>query len=64
MGDANDLESAVFELQTEKNYLVAGRRTLKGELTIAIGKTGNQMVVRAIRVSLDPPWFVRPRTAE
>ncbi|MDA9982191.1 hypothetical protein N9H39_05545 [Gammaproteobacteria bacterium] len=64
VGDANDLESAVFELQTEKNYLVAGRRTLKGELTIAIAKTGNQMVVRAIRVSLDPPWFIRPRTAE
>ena len=64
VGEKNDLGSAVFELQTEKQYLVAGRRTLKGELTIFMGKTGNQMVLRAIRVSLDPPWFKRPRTAE
>jgi hypothetical protein len=64
VGNRDDLASAVIELQTEKPYLIAGRRTLKGELTFGMGQVGNQMVLRAIRVSLDPPWFKRPREAE
>lgn len=64
VGEPDDLLSAVFELQTEQDYLVAGKRTLKAELNFKLGKAGNQLVIKAIRVSLDPPWFKRPRTAE
>ena len=53
--NALDLEGAVFELATEKQYLVAGRRTLKGVLTLSFEKAGDQMVVTdGIRVALDP----------
>ena len=55
VGSKDDLISAVFELSTEQNFLVAGSRSLRGELTVNMAKAGNQMVLRAIRVSLDPP---------
>ncbi len=55
VGASNDFQSAVFDLKTEKQYLVAGARSLKGELIIALGKTGHQMaLLGGIRVSLDP----------
>ena len=55
VGNAYDLEGAAFELATEKQYLIAGRRTLKGVLNLAFEKTGDQMVVTdGIRVVLDP----------
>ncbi len=64
VGERSDLESAVFDLGTEKEYLVAGTRALKGTLTISLNRAGDQMVVRSMRVSLDPPWYTRERTSE
>lgn len=55
VGNTFDLEGAAFELATEKQYLVAGRRTLKGVLNLSFEKSGDQMVVTdGIRVALDP----------
>ena len=55
--DAADLQGAVFELETEKQYLVAGRRTLRGVLSIFFRRAGDQMaVVDGMRVSLEPMY--------
>ncbi len=64
VGEREDLQSAVFDLDTEKEYLVAGARALRGSLRISLNRSGHQMVIRAIRVSLDPPWYTRERTSE
>lgn len=55
VGDSADLEGAVFELRTEKQYLVAGERALKGVLTMTFNQAGQQMaMLDGIRVVLDP----------
>lgn len=57
VGDSADLEAAVFELRTEKRYLVAGERALKGVLTMTFNQAGQQMaILDGIRVTLDPPY--------
>ncbi len=63
VGDSTDLEGAVFDLRTDKQYLVAGKRALKGVLTMAFNKAGQQMaVLDGIRVSLDPFYTLERRS--
>jgi hypothetical protein len=62
VGESTDLEGAVFDLRTDKQYLVAGNRTLKGVLTMTFNKAGQQMaVLDGIRVSLDPLFTLERR---
>ena len=52
-----DLEGALFDLQAEQRYLVAGTRGLSGSLTISFARAGQKMAVPGdVRVSLNPPY--------